>query len=235
MSRIRRDQSQPFGFTHDALQVVLDPERHVDGAALRNGFQWLHEVVGVRLNDQSGVEPRDYVSPQPAEHSSWHGSVRTSETSRHANRGQRFRWALELVAEDLQVIPRPASCACCQFRLSRVHLGIYRHRHQSLRRQGGEPNISLPACLLSRIDAFVKSHPEHKSRSGLLAEVALNILQGCSGGVIAERYACGGRGSRANSIWLALWFGLGLLEPLCGPFATQGRSYAERVRAGFSG
>lgn len=69
MSRVRRDQPQPFGFAHDALQVVLDPERHVDGAALRHGLQWLHEVVGVQLNDCSGTEQREYVSLQPAEYS----------------------------------------------------------------------------------------------------------------------------------------------------------------------
>ncbi|MNV88590.1 hypothetical protein D3C71_1828080 [compost metagenome] len=69
MSRVRRDQSQPFGFTHDALQIVLDPERHVDGAALRHGFQWLHEVVGVQLNDCPGTEQREYMSLQPAEYS----------------------------------------------------------------------------------------------------------------------------------------------------------------------
>lgn len=69
VSRVRRDQSQPFGFTHDALQVALDPERHVDGAALRHGFQWLHEVVGVQLDDCPGTEQREYVCLQPAEHS----------------------------------------------------------------------------------------------------------------------------------------------------------------------
>ena len=69
MSRVRRDQSQPFGFAHDALQVVLDPERHVDGAALRHGFQWLHEVMSVQINDCSGTEQREHVSLQPAEHS----------------------------------------------------------------------------------------------------------------------------------------------------------------------
>lgn len=68
MSWVRGNQSQPFGFTHDALQVVLDPERHVDGAALRHGFQWLHEVVGVQLNDCSGTDQREYVSLQTAEH-----------------------------------------------------------------------------------------------------------------------------------------------------------------------
>lgn len=66
MSRVRRDQPQPSSFAHDALQVVLDPERHVDGAALRHGFQWLHEVVGVQLHDCPGTEQREYMSLQPA-------------------------------------------------------------------------------------------------------------------------------------------------------------------------
>lgn len=38
-------------------------------------------------------------------------------------------------------------------------------------------NITLPGHLLARIDAHVKNHPEHKSRSGFLAEAALRVLQ----------------------------------------------------------
>lgn len=38
-------------------------------------------------------------------------------------------------------------------------------------------NATLPEYLLARIDAYVKSHPEQRSRSGFLAEAALRALQ----------------------------------------------------------
>lgn len=38
-------------------------------------------------------------------------------------------------------------------------------------------NITLPAYLIARIDAYVKNHPEQKSRSGFLAQAALRVLQ----------------------------------------------------------
>lgn len=38
-------------------------------------------------------------------------------------------------------------------------------------------NITLPGRLLSRIDAYVRSHPDQKSRSGFLASAALKVLQ----------------------------------------------------------
>ena len=38
-------------------------------------------------------------------------------------------------------------------------------------------NATLPEHLLARIDAYVKNHPEQKSRSGFLAEAALRVLQ----------------------------------------------------------
>jgi predicted RNase H-like HicB family nuclease len=39
-------------------------------------------------------------------------------------------------------------------------------------------NITLPGYLLKRIDDYVKSHPDQKSRSGFLASAALKVLQG---------------------------------------------------------
>jgi len=38
-------------------------------------------------------------------------------------------------------------------------------------------NATLPEGLLARIDAYVKTHPNQKSRSGFLAEAALRALQ----------------------------------------------------------
>ncbi|MDL2187493.1 type II toxin-antitoxin system HicB family antitoxin [Pseudomonas sp. ChxA] len=38
-------------------------------------------------------------------------------------------------------------------------------------------NITLPGYLLNRIDDYVLSHPEEKSRSGFLASAALKVLQ----------------------------------------------------------
>ena len=37
-------------------------------------------------------------------------------------------------------------------------------------------NVTLPAYLITRIDKFVSTHPEFKSRSGLLAAGALKLL-----------------------------------------------------------
>ena len=38
-------------------------------------------------------------------------------------------------------------------------------------------NATLPEHLLARIDDYVKNHPEHKSRSGFLADASLRALQ----------------------------------------------------------
>ncbi len=38
-------------------------------------------------------------------------------------------------------------------------------------------NITLPGHLLNRIDEYVRTHPEQKSRSGFLAAAALRVLQ----------------------------------------------------------
>lgn len=38
-------------------------------------------------------------------------------------------------------------------------------------------NATLPEGLLARIDAYVRTHPNQKSRSGFLAEAALRALQ----------------------------------------------------------
>ncbi|AEC17580.1 MULTISPECIES: type II toxin-antitoxin system HicB family antitoxin [Gallibacterium] len=37
-------------------------------------------------------------------------------------------------------------------------------------------NITLPALLLHKIDAFIATHPEYKSRSGFLAQLATDKL-----------------------------------------------------------
>ena len=38
-------------------------------------------------------------------------------------------------------------------------------------------NITLPGYLLKRIDDYVKTHPDEKSRSGFLAHAAIKVLQ----------------------------------------------------------
>lgn len=38
-------------------------------------------------------------------------------------------------------------------------------------------NITLPGYLIKRIDDYVSSHPDQKSRSGFLAKAALKVLQ----------------------------------------------------------
>ncbi|MBE7372985.1 type II toxin-antitoxin system HicB family antitoxin [Pseudomonas lopnurensis] len=38
-------------------------------------------------------------------------------------------------------------------------------------------NATLPEYLLARIDVYVQTHPQQKSRSGFLADAALRVLQ----------------------------------------------------------
>lgn len=90
---------------------------------------------------------------------------------------------LQLLAEDGQEIPKagkvgehaanPAYIGCT-WALIDIDITRYLGKAEKL-------NITLPAYLLTRIDNYVLHHPEHKSRSGFLAEAALRILQGdCS-------------------------------------------------------
>ncbi|MDH0730533.1 type II toxin-antitoxin system HicB family antitoxin [Pseudomonas sichuanensis] len=87
---------------------------------------------------------------------------------------------LELLAQDGQEIPKASKVsvhaanpdyAGCTWALIDIDITRYLGKAEKL-------NITLPAYLLTRIDAYVKSHPEQKSRSGFLAEAALRILQG---------------------------------------------------------
>lgn len=87
---------------------------------------------------------------------------------------------LELLAQDQQEIPRASKVgvhaanpayAGCTWALIDIDITRYLGKAEKL-------NITLPAYLLTRIDSYVQNHPEHKSRSGFLAEAALRILQG---------------------------------------------------------
>lgn len=87
---------------------------------------------------------------------------------------------LELLAQDGQEIPKASKVsvhvanpdyAGCTWALIDIDITRYLGKAEKL-------NITLPAYLLTRIDAYVKNHPEQKSRSGFLAEAALRILQG---------------------------------------------------------
>ncbi|MBC3455065.1 type II toxin-antitoxin system HicB family antitoxin [Pseudomonas mosselii] len=87
---------------------------------------------------------------------------------------------LELLAQDQQEIPKASlvsvhaanpAYAGCTWALIDIDITRYLGKAEKL-------NITLPAYLLTRIDAYVQNHPEHKSRSGFLAEAALRILQG---------------------------------------------------------
>ncbi|MCY1438983.1 hypothetical protein D9M71_552010 [compost metagenome] len=49
--RVHRDQPQPLCLTHDALQVVLYPQGHIDRAALLDRLKRLHEIEGIQIND----------------------------------------------------------------------------------------------------------------------------------------------------------------------------------------
>lgn len=87
---------------------------------------------------------------------------------------------LELLAQDGQEIPKAGKVSAhaanpayagCTWALIDIDITRYLGKAEKL-------NITLPAYLLTRIDAYVKNHPEQKSRSGFLAEAALRILQG---------------------------------------------------------
>ncbi|WP_191831270.1 type II toxin-antitoxin system HicB family antitoxin [Pseudomonas fluorescens] len=87
---------------------------------------------------------------------------------------------LEMLAQDGQMIPKASKVtthatnpafAGCTWAVIDIDITKYLGKAEKL-------NITLPAYLLSRIDAYVKNHPEQKSRSGFLAEAALKVLQG---------------------------------------------------------
>ncbi|PSS53839.1 type II toxin-antitoxin system HicB family antitoxin [Pseudomonas sp. BBP2017] len=87
---------------------------------------------------------------------------------------------LEMLAQDGQMIPKASTVtthatnpafAGCTWAVIDIDITKYLGKAEKL-------NITLPAYLLSRIDAYVKNHPEQKSRSGFLAEAALKVLQG---------------------------------------------------------
>lgn len=86
---------------------------------------------------------------------------------------------LELLAEAGESIPEARSLtlhasnpeyAGCTWALVDIDVTRYMGKAEKL-------NITLPGYLVARIDAYVKSHPEQKSRSGFLAEAALRVLQ----------------------------------------------------------
>jgi len=86
---------------------------------------------------------------------------------------------LELLAEDGEPIPEARSVTThaanpeyvgCTWAVVDIDVTRYMGKAEKL-------NITLPGYLLARIDAYVKSHPEQKSRSGFLAEAALKALQ----------------------------------------------------------
>lgn len=86
---------------------------------------------------------------------------------------------LELLAEEGEPIPEARSLtlhasnpeyAGCTWAVVDIDVTRYMGKAEKL-------NITLPGHLLARIDAYVKSHPEQRSRSGFLAEAALRVLQ----------------------------------------------------------
>lgn len=90
---------------------------------------------------------------------------------------------LEVLAEDGQMIPKAGRVTShaanpayvgCTWAVIDIDITRYLGKAETL-------SITLPAYLLSRIDAYVKSHPEQKCRSGFLAEAALKLLQVCDG------------------------------------------------------
>lgn len=87
---------------------------------------------------------------------------------------------LELLAESQQEIPKASTVTAhavnpaysgCTWAVIEIDITRYLGKAEKL-------NITLPAYLLTRIDSYVQNHPQHKSRSGFLAEAALKVLQG---------------------------------------------------------
>jgi len=87
---------------------------------------------------------------------------------------------LELLAEEGVAIPvaqrvthhaNDPELAGCVWALVDIDVTRYMGKAEKL-------NITLPGYLLNRIDAYVRNHPDQKSRSGFLAAAALRVLQG---------------------------------------------------------
>lgn len=87
---------------------------------------------------------------------------------------------LEILAEEGAVIPQARlvthhaadpEFAGCTWALVDIDVTRFMGKAEKL-------NITLPGYLLSRIDAYVRTHPDQKSRSGFLAAAALRALQG---------------------------------------------------------
>ncbi|WP_349969770.1 type II toxin-antitoxin system HicB family antitoxin [Pseudomonas caspiana] len=85
---------------------------------------------------------------------------------------------LEILAEDGSPIPTAQKVTVhaqnpdykgCTWALVDIDITKYMGKSEKL-------NITLPAHLLTRIDEYVKHHPEEKSRSGFLASAALRVL-----------------------------------------------------------
>ncbi len=86
---------------------------------------------------------------------------------------------LEILAEDKARIPVASKLTVhasnpeyndCAWALVDIDITKYLGKAEKL-------NITLPGYLLTRIDEYVKHHPEEKSRSGFLASAALKVLQ----------------------------------------------------------
>ena len=87
---------------------------------------------------------------------------------------------LEILAEDGSAIPTAQKVTAhaqnsrfegCIWAVVDIDVAKYLGKSEKL-------NITLPAYLLTRIDEYVKHHPQEKSRSGFLASAALKVLQG---------------------------------------------------------
>lgn len=86
---------------------------------------------------------------------------------------------IEGMLEDGEDIPQPTSIEAHQanpefaegFFFSAVDVDL-----SHLLGKSEKINITLPARLIRRIDAFVAEHPQYKSRSGFLAQVATDKI-----------------------------------------------------------
>lgn len=86
---------------------------------------------------------------------------------------------LEILAEGGEQIPQANSLthharnptfAGCVWAVVDIDVTKYMGKAEKL-------NITLPGHLINRIDEYVKSHPDQKSRSGFLAKAALRALE----------------------------------------------------------
>ncbi|PVX40553.1 putative RNase H-like HicB family nuclease [Pasteurella langaaensis DSM 22999] len=97
-----------------------------------------------------------------------------------ANAKQAIEFHVESLVEDGEEIPKPADIAVHQqnpeYQQADLFFAIVEVDLTHLLGKAEKINVSLPTRLIRKIDDYVASHPEYKSRSGFLAKVATDKI-----------------------------------------------------------